>query len=347
MRRQLSVILLGVIILGISSGAQQTEPIKIQVGTIVPKATAWEETLQDLQQEWRKILGPRLNMRILAGGGLGDETALIMKMRNGQIQAVGVSAVGLNRIDPIVNCLQIPLMFESWAELDYVRDRVTATLEARIEKQGYKLLHWADGGWIYPFSISPAPGPDDVRKLRLFTSTGDPTTERLYGSLGFKIVVLPITDVATAIERGTLEAIPTVPLFAMSQQLYKRLIYMTDIPWMPLIGGTVISGKVWERLPPEHRPALATAARIAGDRLRTRIRGMDAGSIKAMEARGLKVVSVDDKTRASWRTEAERAWSTMSGSYCQADVFDEVKRLRAEYRSATRAPSARPSDRRP
>ena len=43
------------------------------------------------------------------------------------------TAVGLAEIDPGVQALQVPMMLESWEELDYVRDRIKPDLEKRLE----------------------------------------------------------------------------------------------------------------------------------------------------------------------------------------------------------------------
>jgi hypothetical protein len=53
----------------------------------------------------------------------------VQKARNGILDAVGLSSVGLSRIDSGVSCLQVPMMLESYAELDYVRDAVAKDLE--------------------------------------------------------------------------------------------------------------------------------------------------------------------------------------------------------------------------
>jgi TRAP-type C4-dicarboxylate transport system substrate-binding protein len=112
---------------------------------------------------------------------------------------------------------------------------------------------------------------------------------------------------------------------------------MTDVRWVPLVGGTVITLKAWERLPADKRAALLEAARKPGDRLRSDIRRMGDVAIVEMEKRGLKVVSVDPGTRRLWQLEAEKAYPRLRGTYCPADVFDEVKALRDAYRAKAKS----------
>ena len=287
------------------------------------------------RQEWRRISGGTVDVTVYAGGVLGDETDMVRQVRQGRIQAVGLSSVGLSRIDKSVSCLQIPMMFESYAELDYVRDRIAPELERRIEGQGFKVLNWADGGWVYAFSKQPARTPNDLKRMRLFTSVGDPETERLYKELGFQVVPLSLIDMATSLQTGMIDAFTTVPLFAQLEESYRLAPHMTDIRWTPLVGGTVISLRVWQQIPRQHQAELERTARESGMRLRDEIRALGSAAVGEMEKRGLTVVSVDAPTTALWRAEAETAYPQLRGPYCPASVFDQVQAFRDEYRASS------------
>ena len=306
--------------------------IRIRLGAVVPKGSLWDESLQYVRQEWRRISGGTVQVTIYSGGVLGDEPEMVRQIRQGRIQAVGLSSVGLSRIDNGVSCLQVPMMFRSYDELDYVRDRVAPTLERRIEAKGFKVLNWADGGWVHTFTKRPARTPDDVRRMKLFTSAGDPETERLYKDFGFQVVPLSLTDMVTSLQTGMIEAFSTVPLFAQLQESYKLAPYMIDVLWMPLVGGTVISQKTWDQIPAAYRAPMLEAARGAGTRLRGDIRAMGDDAVRAMTKRGLQVIAVDAATRELWQSSAERAYPQLRGSYCPADLFDEVVRLRDGFR---------------
>jgi TRAP-type transport system periplasmic protein len=323
---------LALLVVGSSPWLQAQSVVRIRMGTIVPKGSLWDESLQYVRQEWRRISGGTVQVTIYSGGVLGDETEMVRQIRQGRIQAVALSSVGLSRIDDGVSCLQIPMMFKSYAELDYVRTRVTPTLERRIEAKGFKVLNWADGGWVHTFTKKSARTPDDVRRMKLFISAGDAETERLYNEFGFHVVPLALTDMITALQTGMIDAFSTVPLFAELEDSYKLAPNMIDVAWMPLVGGTVISQQTWEQMPATARPALLEAAHASGERLRGDIRAMGDQAVQEMEKRGLNVVRVDAATRALWQSSAENAYRRLRGSYCPADLFDEVQRLRNEFR---------------
>jgi hypothetical protein len=79
---------------------------------------------------------------------------------------------------------KIQLAAAKVGELDYVRQRIGPKLERRLEQKGFKLLHWADAGWVHTFSEDPVRTPEDLRKMKLFTTAGDEETVKLYQESG-------------------------------------------------------------------------------------------------------------------------------------------------------------------
>jgi TRAP-type C4-dicarboxylate transport system substrate-binding protein len=109
---------------------------------------------------------------------------------------------------------------------------------------------------------------------------------------------------------------------------------MIGVKWAPLVAATVIDLKVWQKLPERYRPQMLEAARKAGNKLRGEIRQMGEDSIREMQKRGLNVVALDADKLAAWQLEAEKAYPKLRGRYTPADLFDEVQRLRDEFRKS-------------
>lgn len=309
-------------------------PIRIRIGTAAPKDTLLHEVLKYIKQDWERISNGEVKVTIYAGGVLGDGPELVDQVRGETIQAVGLSSVGLSRIDDAIACLAIPMMFRSYEELDYVRDRIGPRLEKKLEEKGFKLLLWADVGWVYTFTKTPARTPDDLRDMKLFTSAGDAETEKLYKELGFHVVPLTGTDMIPSLQTGMIDAVNLPPPLALTTEAYRQAPYMIGVKWTPLIAGTVIDKKVWERLPEKYRPQMLEAAHTRGVEFNGKIRKWADDSIREMETRGLTVVKPDADTLAAWQHEAENSYSKLRGRYTPADLFDEVQRLRDEFRNS-------------
>ncbi|MCZ6663111.1 MAG: TRAP transporter substrate-binding protein DctP, partial [Actinobacteria bacterium] len=123
------------------------------------------------------------------------------------------------------------------------------------------------------------------------------------------------------------------PLLALINQWFGLANYMVDVKWAPLIGTTMISKRAWRRIPEALRPSLIQAAREAGEKLRGDIRKLGDDAVTAMQKRGLTVIRVDETTLSLWRAEAEAIYPELRGRIIPADLFDEVRRLRNEFRT--------------
>jgi TRAP-type C4-dicarboxylate transport system substrate-binding protein len=307
--------------------------IRIRMGTVAPKGSPWHEILMEVRQSWQRISNGEIDLHIYPGGVLGDDPDMVRKVRTGSIQSVAVSQIGLSSIDNGVACLHIPMMYSSYEELDYVRERIAPKLENRLEAQGFVVLNWGDGGWVRFFTKQKARLPDDVRKIKLFTSAGDPESEKLWKEFGFQVVPLSLTDLVTSLQTGMIDAFDVPPLFAMLDGSFKLAPNMIDLKFAPLIGGTVINKRTWEQIPAKYRPDMLRTAREAGEKLRGKIRQLDQESIEQMKQRGLTVIELTPQERAQWQKEAESVYPKLRGRYCPADLSDEVTRLRDEFRS--------------
>jgi len=297
-------------LLSLSLPAQTT---LVRLGTLVPKGSRWDEILMNMGQEWSKASGGKIELKIYPGGEQGDEPEMVQKLRIKKLQAVALSGAGLSGIDPDVAALQIPMMLSSYEELDYV-------------------LNWGDAGWIHFFTKQPASRPDDIRRMKLCVLQGDTATFQLYKINGFLPVSLAATDILTGLQTGLIDAFQAPPLVALGNQWFGGAKNMLDIPFAQLVGATVISKDVWDKIPPPVQKEMMASARTAGVALRDEIRKTEAGSIPLMQQFGLNVVHADPKAVAEWRQLAESIWPKLRGGAVPPDLFDQVKRLRDDYR---------------
>ena len=309
------------------------QKIDVDLGTMASEGSPWHEILLDMRQEWDRISGGRVHLRIYPGGVHGDEVEMLRKVRIGQLEAVALSGVGLSHIDKSVASLQIPMMLDSYSELDYVFEHLTPEIEARFLDRGFIVLNWSDVGWVHFFTKRPATTLEDIRGMKLFTTAGDPATERLYKELGFRPIPLAATDMLPSLQTGLIDAFDVPPLFAMLNQTFALANHMIAVRWAPLVAATVVRQGAWERIPEEWRQPMLEAARAAAAARREEIRRMGRESITEMAKRGLTIVELDEETLALWQREAEDAYPRLRGTLVPNDLFDEVMRLRERFRT--------------
>ena len=305
--------------------------VLVKMASPVPEGSVWHRILKEMEQEWLAASGGRVRLRIYPGQTAGDDPVVITKIRLGTLHAALLAGVG--NVVPSVYALQVPMMYHSYDEVDYVLEKMSPRLEADFEKEGLVVLNWTDAGWVKFFTREPAASPDDIKRLKLFAWQGDNEVIETYKAAGFNPIPLPSTEVSTALQTGLVTAMPAPPQAAVIMQWYKHAQYMTDVDWAVLIGAMVISKKTWDRIPADLRPALREAARKAGRKLRDDTRANGPRDTEAMTKRGLEVISPSEAQTAAWRKAVEDAYPRIRGGVIPADAFDEARRLLQEYRS--------------
>jgi TRAP-type C4-dicarboxylate transport system substrate-binding protein len=315
----------GLVLVAAAAGARAETVIKL--GTVAPEGSVWHDALLEIREQWREISGGEVELRIYAGGVLGGEDEMIRKMQRRGLDALAISGAGLPLIDSAIECLQLPLFFETYEDLERIRAAISPAIEQSVAERGYKILGWAEAGWVHFFAKAPVRTPDDLRQQRLWISTGSPEGERVSKELGFRTVPLPVTDMLTGLQTGLIEVIDVPPLFALIDRSYQAAPYMTDLRFAPLNAATVITTPAWERVPENLRAPFLEATHAAIEKMRAQIHTAEVEAIEEMVARGLTIVKPDQQEMEQWRAEAQAIYPHLSCARDHPALFEEILRL--------------------
>jgi TRAP-type C4-dicarboxylate transport system substrate-binding protein len=312
-----------VLAIGAANAYSQT----LNLGTVASEGTPWYEILNRMKQDFNTASNGKVRVRIFPGGTLGDEKEMVDAVRIGQIQGVGVSGVALSHIVPCVGALQLPMLVQTYDDLDRVRAALEPRLEAAMAKEGFIVLNFSEVGFVQFFTKKPAKTPDDLKKLKLFINADDPESEKLYLDLGFRPVPLGATDLLTSLTTGLIDAFDVPPLLALGNQSFGLAKHMIDLKWAPLIGATIVDRKTWEKIDPALRPKLMQIARDSGKALRAKIRASGDDAIAQMKAHGLIVETLSPAEFEQWRAMAKTATQKLrERGLIPAECIDEAIR---------------------
>lgn len=310
---------------------QDSQAQRIKLATLAPEGTSYYEALREMGDAWHEISNGSITVTIFPGGIAGDEGDIVRKMRIGQLQAAAITGGGISDITPTIRALQMPMMFSDYDELDYVRDRVSSKIEGAIAARGFRVLGWADAGWIYFFSQEPVVHPDDMKSMKLFTWTANTTFLEAWKDLGYQPVPMSATDIHLGLASKLINVIAVPPIGALSFQWFGLASHMTDLKFAPLVGAIMVTAKAWDQIPMDLRPQLEAAARETSEHLRG-ARNLNDQAIKVMQEHGLTVHPVPENIRAIWEERARAAYPRLVGNAIPADLVAEIESLRDEYR---------------
>jgi TRAP-type C4-dicarboxylate transport system substrate-binding protein len=227
----------------------------------------------------------------------------------------------------------MPMFFRNLDELDYVAQKMRPQLDARLLAKGYIVLFWSDSGWVRFFSKSPVVHPDDLRKLKVYSGSDSPAAYDVWKASGFNPVSLEATGIPQGLLSGTINAVPTVPIFALAAQLDSQTKHMLELNWGPLVGAAVVHKKTWDRVPADVREALLKIAAETGQQVKAAGRAESDAAVAAMVKRGLMVQKVTPEVDAEWRAVIDKVQGQIRGKVVPADMFDEAQRIAKEYRA--------------
>jgi TRAP-type C4-dicarboxylate transport system substrate-binding protein len=113
---------------------------------------------------------------------------------------------------------------------------------------------------------------------------------------------------------------------------------MTDMKWAPLQGAVVMHEKAWAGLTADQKTEVLRVTAKVGEDLRASNRDQEERSLQAMKSRGLEIVPVTDPLVTEWTETVKKAYPRVRDSLVPPAIFDEVERLRDEYRKNQAAP---------
>ena len=318
-----SAVLMGLLVL--NAPWSQAAEKSLRIGSLVPKNSLYHRQLLDIADSWRTAQGAGAKYLVYPDGSQGGEAEMARRMRIGQLQGALLSVVGLREIEPSIAALQsMPLLFRSWEEVDYVREKMRPIMEKKFLDKGFVVLAWGDAGWVRFFSKEAAVRPDDYKRMKFFAWGSEPDQQAIMKSLGYTPVPLETTDILPAIQTGMINVVPSTPYFALATQVYNTAPHMLEINWAPIVGALVVTRKAWDDMSPAVQQAVRTASDKAGAQIRTKARQEVEEAVDAMKKRGLTVHKPNADQMKEWNELADKLYPRIRGTMVPAETFDEV-----------------------
>ncbi|MEZ4461919.1 MAG: TRAP transporter substrate-binding protein DctP [bacterium] len=302
----------------------------LKIGSLAPAGSTWVKSFEKTNREINKATNGEVALKIYAGGVMGDESAMVRKMRTGQLDGGALTSVGLGDVNPELLVLQLPLTFRNYEELDFVRGKMSPTFTKLLEDKGFVLLHWGDVGFNYVFSNTPIARPEDFKKTKMWVWDLDPISKAVMEVSGVNGTLLGVPDVLPSLQTGVIDAFGNSPYGAVALQWHTKAKYVTDLKLACVIGGLVVSKKSWDALPEEHRKAIMEISEKNGKDLLTAIRKDNQSAIKTIAANGIESVKAEDMPQ--WLAMAKKTRDALSGKLFPKALVDEMLGYLAEYR---------------
>jgi TRAP-type C4-dicarboxylate transport system substrate-binding protein len=283
------VLALGALIIGMSP-ANATD---IKIATLAPNQSTWMIDMRAASTIIKDRTDGRVNLKFYGGGVQGASPKVMQKIKIGQLHGGMFSPVDFTKLYSNINIYGLPLAFESWQEMRYVRERMDADLAAGFDEHNFVTFGFV-GSFAMILSNEPVRNQTDMRGKKVWLPEGDQITFEALKTLNLSPVSLPVTDVLTGLQTGLLDMAAIPPEVAVALQWHTRVKYFTDMPLLYAMSFLAIDKQTINRLSAEDQAIMTEVLAETYAR-------MDAGSsieslnaTKALVDIGIKKVDPDE-----------------------------------------------------
>jgi TRAP-type C4-dicarboxylate transport system substrate-binding protein len=313
--------------------AARAENVELRIATLAPSGSPWMEVLDKAAAEIKTKTSGRVTMKYFEGGQQGDERDFVRKIKLGQLDGAAVTAIGLAMIDESIRVLELPMMFDSAEELDYVADKMWPYFQKKFEKKGFRLNDRGEVGWIYFLSKNKVESLNDLKGQKLWMWGDDQLVGAMFKKLGLNGVPLGVPEVDAGLTSGKINAAYGSPVAAVALQWYTKVKYMTSMPMSFAIGATVISTDALKKISPEDQKTLEDIGKANAKKLRKVIRKANEDAKGTMTRKGITVVQTPVTMVDEFTKDSQEAWKELEGKIYSKEELDMVLKYRDEYRA--------------
>jgi len=265
--------------------------VTLKIATIAPNGTEWMEQMRAGAAAVAEQTNGRVRFRFFPGGVMGDDKSVLRKIRIGQLHGGAVTGDGLNALFPDTAVYGLPFMFQSHAEVDYVRSRMDPYMRRGLEEAGFVTLGFAETGFAYMMSNAPVRSAEDLRGKKVWIIEGDRISRTIFEALDVSPIPLPITDVLTGLQTGLVDTVGAAPIATIALQWHTRVDYLTDTPLVYLYGGLLVDRRVFAKLAAEDRTVMGEVMEDLAARLSRNTRQGNQRALETLHGQGIEFVT--------------------------------------------------------
>ena len=280
----------------------------LKMATLAPKNSPWGKVFTAWTKAVKKKSNGSLKIQWLWNGTAGPESGAVGKVKSGQLAGAALTAIGMSKVYKPVLGLQMPGVFNSWAELDKARDSMKGDLEKGIREGGFEILGWGDTGVGHVMSRGFAVvHPSDLKGKTPAQSRDDIITPKLYAAIGgVTPKVGTMGEILPNLQNGQVNVIMSSALAAEQLQWASRLTHINDAGIAYGVGALMISQRSLNALEADERALMISSGGKAAKVLNGLIRKADGQSYKRLTGR-LKVHKQTAAEKAEWKVVFKKA----------------------------------------
>jgi TRAP-type C4-dicarboxylate transport system substrate-binding protein len=287
------------------SGAAQAAVFKI--ATLSPDGSSWMKTMRRAAGDIEQQTDGRVKFKFYPGGVMGSDDAVLRKIRIGQLQGGAFPGGALVAFYPEAQVYTLPLKFRTFAEVDYVRERMDADIVAGLERGGFVTFGLGEGGFAYILSRDAIRSVDDLRAHKVWIPNNDASALLAIKTFGVSPIPLNLADVLAGLQTGLVDTVASSPIGTIALQWHTQVSHMSDLPIMYFYAVLAIDKKVFSKMSAADQALVREVMGEAFKTIDTQNRADNIAAYEALLKQGISPVELSDSQRQEWYQTARQA----------------------------------------
>ena len=330
--RSLTVISLVLGLLLLSSPALA---LTLKIATVSPEGATWMVKMREAAKEIKKRTDGRVKFKFYSGGVMGSDESVLRKIKIGQLHGGAVTGGSLINIYPDLSVYSLPFVFQSFKEVDVVREKLDPILIKGLEEKGFVTFGLAEGGFAYFMSNKKLLTKEDVRSQKVWVTTGDRISQVILESASVSPIPLPISDVMTGLQTGLIDTVATSPIAAISLQWHTRVKYLTDAPVSYFFGMLTVSKKAFNKISNNDQAVVREVMANTFAQINAQNRVDNERAREALVNQGIKFVEMSNEILEDWKNTTQSAVQTLiQEKLVNPEVYKKLQGILSSYRAS-------------
>lgn len=316
--------------------APMAQAATLKLATVSPEGSMWVKTFRAAADAIEKETEGRVTLRFYPGGVMGNDAAVLRKIRIGQLHGGAVTTGSLVQVYRDLSVYSMPFMFNNLTEVDAARAVIDGQLMEGLEDKGFVSFGLMEGGFAYLFSKRSIHNLNDLQQSKVWVPEGDDLALAVMRGVGVTPIPLSIADVLPGLQTGLVDAVLNTPIGALALQWHTGISTVTNAPLAYISALIAIDKKVFDRLSPEDRTIVRKHLMEASKTINTQNRADNIAAFEALSKQGVQTVEPDADSWPEIVTRAREA-ADKSGFYSKDIVnklTDAVKTYRDNHTDA-------------
>ena len=312
----------------------------LKIATLSPEGSVWMKVLRQHGKEIEKRTGGSVKMKFYPGGVMGDDKAVLRKMRVGQLHGAVVTAGGLIQVYPDIGLYNLPMLFADEAEVDAVRQVMDERLMAGLRKKKFVGFGIAEVGFAYPMTQQPATSVAQLRQSKVWTPDNDIGALRGFEAFEISPIPLPMADVLAGLQTGLIDSVASPPIGTIALQWHTQVGYGLDVPLIYVYGLFALTERQFNRLSEAEQAIVREEMMAAVAAVDRSARADHTNAKAALLNQGIEWLKPSAAEAQEWSSLAAVARDDLVASgYVSAQIYQQTQRVLEEYRSGAQGTS--------